>query len=195
VNEFNLTALGQFEQGYLNGVYLGDGYANYNKKNRHYSVEFFLNSARDQDIKEYLTKLLKKSGLCLSEIKDKRSNSLKIRVQSKQYFQYIQKTEEEFDKIELRNLEWQKGMLAGFIDAEGYVNKGEIVITQKNKEILDKMGQICHVSGVIIKKVWAFNNYKTTGDIWRMRISPKSRPLWLKSIKIKRHYGEAFGPP
>ena len=32
------------EWGYLVGLYYGDGYINYHKKSRHYTIEFFLNS-------------------------------------------------------------------------------------------------------------------------------------------------------
>jgi hypothetical protein len=42
--------LSEKEKGYLVGLYLGDGYAVYSKKSRHYDAEFCLNSVKDCDM-------------------------------------------------------------------------------------------------------------------------------------------------
>ncbi len=190
MNVFNCEKLGPSDLGYLAGMYFGDGYAAYNKKDRHYVVEYFLNSKKDEDIKEHIKRLLTSVGLTPFEMKDKRYNSTKIKINSKRFFEHITEEEANFENIENRDKTYQKGFLAGFIDAEGYVTKGEIVITQKDKAVLGKIAQICEKLGVIIKKIWSFKNYKTPNIIWRMRISTKSRKIFSQySIKIKRVYG------
>jgi len=72
---------------------------------------------------------------------------------------------------------------------------GELVLTQKKRVKLDKIGQICGNLGVIIKKVWSFKNYKAVGEAWGMGMSPKSRKNGLKSVKIMKKYGGAYVPP
>ena len=74
------TGFNALEEGYIDGYFQGDGYANYNKKDRHYRTEFFPNSERDKDIRLKLETLLKGMGLKFSGKKDPRSDSWRIRV-------------------------------------------------------------------------------------------------------------------
>lgn len=45
-----MSIISQKKLGYLVGFFIGDGYSNYNKKNRHYNVEFYFNSLRDKEM-------------------------------------------------------------------------------------------------------------------------------------------------
>jgi hypothetical protein len=82
--------LSEKEKGYLVGLFLGDGYANYNKNDRHYNTEFFLNSIRDKDIQEFLISILTKMNLFAQIYKDSRYNVNKIRVSSRMFFEFLQ---------------------------------------------------------------------------------------------------------
>ncbi len=195
MNAFDSGALKEFEHGYLSGLFLGDGYLHYSPKDRHYRAEVHLNSKNDQDIKQYAKTILNKGGLKTFELQDKRGNSVKLFTHSKAFFKYLQTMLENAQNPEKTSLEYQKGFLGGFIDAEGYVKKGEIVITQKEKKTIELVQKICQNNGFTVKKVWSFSNYKTKGPIWRIRLSPKNRELGLKSIKIARQYRGDYGPP
>ena len=45
-----LSNLSDLEKGYLFGLFEGDGYKYHDKKQRHYQVEFYLNSIKDIEI-------------------------------------------------------------------------------------------------------------------------------------------------
>ena len=62
------------EEGYLLGLFLGDGYSYHYKKHRHYVVEYHLNSKKDKDILQFLCTLLKRINLHPSVFKDRRCN-------------------------------------------------------------------------------------------------------------------------
>ncbi|GEM_PF-1503420 len=192
MNIINLDSLSLEERGYLAGFYLGDGYAYYNKKDRHYSVDFYLNSIKDQDIKEKIIILLNKLNLKHFEKKDKRYNCTRIRVNSKQFYNHILET----NNLELLNpaKEHLNGFLSGFIDAEGYVTKGEITITQQNKVVLDKIVEICNMLEIKTRKMWKFKNEKTPNEIWRLRISTDIKNYNHISTKIARIYSGAIAP-
>ena len=61
--EMEIKKLSKKEWGYLFGLFEGDGYKLYDKKSRHYHVEFYLNSKNDKDIINFLVILLKKIEL------------------------------------------------------------------------------------------------------------------------------------
>ncbi|MCD6404074.1 MAG: LAGLIDADG family homing endonuclease [Nanoarchaeota archaeon] len=127
----NLGGLTEKEKGYLFGLFLGDGYAYHDKKQRHYSVEFFLNSEKDMDIINFLRKLLLKIGTKPSFRKDKRCNSVRVRVRSKQLYEIL--------ITQKRGLadppeEFKIGFISGFIDAEGYVNPAKKMIMLVNTD-------------------------------------------------------------
>ena len=86
-----IDALLQKERGYLIGFFLGDGYMNYNKKDRHYRVEFLFNSIRDIEIMNYIEDLLRKSELNPFFVRDKRYNSVSMRVNSKKLMEEIKR--------------------------------------------------------------------------------------------------------
>lgn len=188
MNRINLNLLDSSEEGYIYGFFVGDGYAYYNKKDRHYSVDFYLNAQKDKDIKERIVVLLKKIGLKYFEKKDKRSNSIRLRVHSKEFYYFIQNNSKKIENLPNLSYNYLIGYLSGFIDAEGYVTKGDIVITQKNKAILDEIVEICNILEIKLRKMWSFKNKKTPTKIWRLRISTKIKGYNHISSKINRIY-------
>jgi hypothetical protein len=182
--KLDLERISEKDIGYLIGLYIGDGYSNYNKKDRHYTVEFYLNSLKDIDIQQNLIVLLKKISLNPYIYKDKRYNVNRIRVRSKKFMNFIKKRSKIFNSL---SDEYKIGLISGFIDAEGWVTKGEIMVTQKDKEVLTKFKEICE-SFDIFRKMWPSYNIKSKGPVWRLRISTKFKYLPHNSYKVKRIY-------
>ncbi|MFH0936627.1 MAG: LAGLIDADG family homing endonuclease [Candidatus Woesearchaeota archaeon] len=175
------------ELGYIIGLYIGDGYSNYNKNDRHYRVEFHLNSERDKDILDYTKLILSKMGFKFFLLKDKRGNSIKIYVNSKELMLWINQ-EVKLLKDKRLTKDCKLGLLSGFIDAEGWVKKGDIVVTQKNKQIIlffECIAKQFSVAG----KLWKTKNYKGKGYVWRLRIPTRFKYLHHNSLKVKRVYG------
>lgn len=177
-----LKPLTSLEEGYLLGLFMGDGYFNYNKKDRHYRVEWYLNSQRDGEIIRYLISLLEKMKFNYNLRKDKRYNVIRIRVNSKILMFYFEKKIKEFYKeLEVRRKNYNLGLLSGFIDAEGYIGNGEIVIVQKEKRILDKFKELCTQLG-LARKLWLYENKRSA--VWRFRISTNFKYHKNNSCKI-----------
>lgn len=186
--EINLKNLSQKEIGYLVGFFIGDGYANYNKKDRHYHVEFHFNSIRDALAIHYVSKLLKAIGLRYFLHNDKRYNATRVRVNSRNLMGFLQKETDGITKAKL-DKDYSLGMLSGFIDAEGYVGNGEIVLTQKDKETLELFKKICESLSVPTKRFWFSDNYKSKAGVWRLRISTNFKNIPHNSLKVKEAYG------
>lgn len=132
------------EKGYIYGLYEGDGYAYHNKKDRHYSVEFYLDSERNKDIQKFLVSLLKKENFNVHIFKDKRFNCNRIRVHSKQFFEFINKKNRKFSR------NFKIGFVSGMIDSEGYVNpnKRMIRVCNTDKELLLLMCKFLRFLGI-----------------------------------------------
>lgn len=169
------------------GLFIGDGYSNYSKKDRHYVIEFYLNSKRDNDIKKYLTSLLNKMKVNFFIIKDKRFNSNKIKINSKELFNFIEKERKDYNQ-KFKSNEYFMGFLSGFIDAEGYVSNGEILISQKDKSVLDFINKYCKINDIKITKFWCSKSYNKMFKIWKMRICTDFKYLNHNSCKIERMY-------
>ncbi len=133
--EIHLENLSDKERGYLFGLFEGDGYKVYDKKSRHYHVEFYLNSIKDKGIIKFMVNLLGNLGLKPNLYQDKRFNCMRVRVYSKFLFQEIKKNIS-FNNI---NKDFGLGFVSGLIDSEGWVSKKKhtIRIINTNKSILD----------------------------------------------------------
>ena len=177
------------ELGYLIGLFIGDGYSFYSKNDRHYSVEFYLNSTEDKDIINNVVNLFRKINLNCLVSKDRRYNVIRIRINSKELMKIFNQRVLEFKENKKLNKDYKLGLISGFIDAEGYVKKGEIVLTQKNKKTLEIFKDMIDTS--LIRKFWSCKNYKGKGRIWRLRISTKFKYVPHNSYKVRRLYGEA----
>lgn len=188
-----MSITSQKELGYLVGFFIGDGYSNYNKKNRHYNVEFYFNSLRDVEIIEFVNNLLHKLGFNVCRQKDKRFNCVKLKVSSKVFMEFILfKKNELFVKSIRSNLnrDYKLGVISGFIDAEGYVNNGEMQLTQKDKTVLIMIKELCKDLSITTRKFYSTKNYKTDNLIWRLRISTKFKYMPHNSYKVKRAYSK-----
>ena len=140
----NIEKLSEKERGYLLGLFCGDGYAYHNKKDRHYSVDFYLNSKKDKDIHKRLIDLLRKIGLRVFVFKDTRFNCIRTRVHSKQFYHFCIKI------YHSKSSNFDIGFMSGLIDSDGYVNfkKSTIQIINTNKKLLDKCREILYKFGI-----------------------------------------------
>ncbi len=182
--------LSQKEMGYVIGLFLGDGHAEHNEKDRHYSVSFFLNAQKDQDIQNILIQYLTRLNLRPNIRKDKRCEVNRIRVHSKLFYFFLTKQENVIlkDGYNINRTNFLLGILCGFIDAEGYVSpRSSISIAQKDGRLMHIMKEICEMFNIrcTIKK------YRNTphGWIWRGQISTSFKYLPHNSQKVRRRYG------
>jgi hypothetical protein len=129
-----LTNISHMERGYLKGLFSGDGYCYYDIKSRHFTVEFFLHSKRDKKIQDYIILILKKLKLNPIIYKDKRYYCNRIRIYSKQFYEFINQN------VRLSNKEFKVGFISGIIDAEGNVShqKSHIIVVNTSKELLSR---------------------------------------------------------
>lgn len=183
--------ISQKELGYLLGLFIGDGYSGYTKRNRHYTVEFHLNSVSDRDIIDYVVSLLRLITLNCLIAKDKRYNAVRVRVNSKEFMKFVRQKVTELKENKTLGGEYALDLISGFIDAEGYVKNGEILLTQKNKKTLELFKKLLEPDN-LVRKFWPAKNYKGVGVIWRMRVSTRFKYLHHNSCKVKRVYSGAY---
>ena len=69
--------------------------------------------------------------------------------------QFIQNKITEFKNMKRTSNLYKLGLISGFIDADGYVKHGEILLTQKNKNIIFNFIKICKTLDIPIRKVWS----------------------------------------
>lgn len=190
MRKLNLENLSKKEQGYLVGLFLGDGYAYYHKKERHYAVEFFLHSIRDQDIQNRLLLLLKKINLVCTVFKDPRYYVNRIRTSSKLFYKYLNLFEQNIFLIKRLGKEFSLGFLSGIIDAEGSTTHGSILVAQKDDALANFIKNTCMRLGVDCR-IWRSPNPKSD-YIWRLRISTRFKYLQHSSEKVRRRELSAF---
>ncbi|MAG45825.1 MAG: hypothetical protein CMH63_03580 [Nanoarchaeota archaeon] len=128
-----LEMLSDKEKGYLFGLFEGDGYSIYDRKRKHYIVDFYLNARKDEDIKKFLLKILYKIGLNPYVFEQEGKNCNRIRIRSKLFKEFI-----ENQNYKNLNKDSKMGFLSGFIDAEGYVvpKKSTLGIVNTNKQLM-----------------------------------------------------------
>ncbi len=180
-----LSLLNEKEKGYLFGLFIGDGYL-YKGKCRHYQTYFYLNPTKDKDVAEFILKILKKIGI--SPYIMEHHGCLVIRINSKELYNDFK---EEIENIQnTKNDDFALGFVSGFIDSDGYVGTGDIVITNKNVEFLKIVKNFCDKFEVH-SRIWhqdtSFNG--SVFSIWRLRIGTKFKYKKHYSQKIARVYG------
>lgn len=182
------TNISEKEKGYLLGLFLGDGYASYYEKEKRHRIDFTLNSIKDKDIQEYLILILKKANLSHCLVKDKRFNANYIRISGHSFFFYLHELSNAFSSnLRFFNKDFLLGVLSGFIDAEGCIYNGTILITQKSGLTIKRMQDICKIFGIncTLKEK---KNYPE-GYIWRGFVSTSFKYLPHVSQKVRREYG------
>ena len=189
VTKIELNNINNAEKGYLIGLFVGDGYL-YHDRWGHYKINFYLNPKKDRDIAKFTINLLNKIGLSPYIMHHK--GCLIIRINSKKLFLYIQK---KADKIFLEKKDFLIGFTSGLIDSDGYVAKGDIVISNIDKHLLEKIHNFCIELG-IYSKIWEQKITCRCNDsiIWRLRISTNFKYEKHHSRKILRVYGGGNSP-
>ncbi|MDP3728509.1 MAG: LAGLIDADG family homing endonuclease [bacterium] len=172
--------------GYVVGVYYGDGYIYYDKKSRHYSIEFSLNSLKDLDILKFLKEILIKEGYNLFIKKDKRGNWFVIKMYSKQLYSYLK--EYKLQNLKRETKDFKIGFISGVIDAEAYVGNSTIEVINTDLELLKITKQILNeinISSSLKKRV---RSKKDTKDSFRLLVSTKIKKAKHISQKVLRLY-------
>lgn len=177
----NASNLSEKEKGYLFGLFEGDGYSLHNKEDRHYSVEFYLNSKTNLEIISFLSSIIRKLSLNPIKRKDKRFSCIRIRINSKQFFNFINTDYRQL----LENYEFSLGFFSGFLDAEGYVDKDKRILNIVNTdyEIMNNLSNILKKNKISHKLSIKAKSQKDKKTIYILRISVKFKNLPHISIK------------
>lgn len=127
----NLSVLSEKEQGYLVGMFVGDGSLIIKRKQGRYLTKFTLDAERDQDIANYLLSIFKKANKGITRY-DERS-SLVFKVYSKEFVEFLlkhvtyikQRSSRRRRKILINPERWtivfKLGFVSGLIDSDGHV--------------------------------------------------------------------------
>jgi hypothetical protein len=180
-----LSNIDEKERGYLFGLFLGDGYSFHNPKDRHYHVEFYLNSITNKGIIHFLCQILRKVGLNPILRKDKRFKCMRIRVNSKNFYNFINQDYKKF----LGDNKFSIGFVSGFLDAEGYVNKktASIVIVNTNLGIIKNISSILDGYNIENKVSLRKKSIKDKQKIYNLYVSVKFKSLNHLSVKAGSH--------
>jgi len=145
-----------------------------------------MNPKTDTDITEYTISLLNKIGI--KPYLMYHHGCLIIRLNSIEFYRYLQKKSENI--LLEKNEDFMVGFISGFIDSDGYVRKGDIVISNKNKKLLEITQLWCEKLSVNTK-LWRQNNDINCKKfkIWRLRVGTRFKYEKHHSRKILRVYG------
>lgn len=184
--EIYLDALSEEETGYVTGLFAGDGYR-CNDGFRHFIVEFYLNPKSDLKIASKIIDLLKRINLKPSTMIVHKS--LRIRVLSKKLFMYVPKIQ---GSVTMQPDKFLVGYISGLLDSDGYVVKGDMVISNSDKRLIDEAFFILRKLGVYTR-IWSSlctnpRNKTSKSLIWRLRVGTSFRTLQNLSEKIVRVY-------
>jgi hypothetical protein len=184
--EVDINSLNISEQGFLVGMFIGDGSFCIDKKSRHYKVSFSLNPKRDQDIQKFIESLLLR--LKLNPFTVFNNGSLDIRVNSKKLVEIMRKKLNEVSH-DIKEEEYFFGLLSGLIDSDGCVTPGNIAVSMKNPSILKEVQRAAGRLGISTHlREWA-QVRPPNSTIWRLQISIKFKTVSHLSRKIMRIYG------
>jgi len=135
MTRMNVDALTETEQGYLVGMFVGDGYINTwvdkNQNRQRFIVKIALDAQRDQDVADYVQFLFSKAGKRTTRFIEE--TTLIIKASSKEFAKYLlkyvkvikQEKDHPLNKILLNEENWSQdfkfGFISGIIDSDGYV--------------------------------------------------------------------------
>ena len=114
-----------------------------------------------------------------------------IRFNSKEFFKFIK---DEMTKVKNnKDKDFMIGFISGFIDSDGYVSYGNIVVTNIKKEIIDVTNNF-YKKLKIKTKIWSQNTFfkGKVFNIWRLRIGTSFKYEKHYSQKLNRIYGGAL---
>ena len=109
---------------------------------------------------------------------------MRVKVNSKKLYFFVQNHIKNLYKNKFSNKEFDIGLISGFIDAEGCIGNGEILLTQKDYKTLKLIKEICEHYSIQTRKFWSANNYKSKNRIWRLRLSTSFKKAEHISQKI-----------
>jgi intein/homing endonuclease len=151
LEDLNWDMLSKREQGYLLGIFLGDGNVFVNEKKGIYRVRFCLTKgeATIQKIIPLLQKLFRFHKI---RVYNDRKNETLIEVHSKSF---VQKLYEILNNNTLKTMEQDSetlcGLIEGLIDSDGYV-KGRIAeIKSSNKQLVSQICSLLEKIGIKYK--------------------------------------------
>ncbi len=190
VKEIYPDRLTSKEIGYLVGLFIGNGYSEYSRRDGHYGVDYYLDAKRDINIRGCLQSLLLKMGL--KPYITPCRGSMRISSNSKKFMGFIDEEETKIKDSQVSDPGYVLGAISGFIDSDGYVGKGDIVIVQKDKMILDVFKRFSEEVLEIPTRLWKTEmNFKGAFSRWNLRISMGFRKLSHTSIKVHRYSGDS----
>lgn len=178
------------ELGYIVGLYYGDGYINYHKKSRHYTIEFFLNSIKDNDILNFLKNILSKGGYNIFTKKDKRGNWFVTKIYSKSLYSYLNSYN--LEKLKEERKEFKMGFLSGIIDAEAYVGNSTIEVINTDLELLQESQNILQEININSSLKKRIKSKKDKKDSFRLLVSTKIKEKNHISQKVLRIYPKEY---
>jgi len=166
LEDLNWDMLSKREQGYLLGIFVGDGNVFVNEKKGIYRVRFCLTKgeAAIQKIISLLQKLFKFHKI---QVYNDRKNETLIEVHSKSL---VQKLYEILNNKTLKTVKQDSetlcGLIEGIIDSDGYVKGRTAEIKSSNKQLVS---QICYLLDKIgIKyKLTPTNSQLSDKIVWR----------------------------
>jgi len=182
-----LKKISEYAKGYLIGLFMGDGYSYHRKVDRHYVVEFYLDSIRNKSIIKFTAYLLNILGLNCFRMKDKRYNVIRLKVNSKTLYFFIKKGIERLSKakdLSTFTRGYRQGVVSGFFDAEGCIQKSYASVSQVNKGKLFLIRRICESLGMRGLTIRFRENYKSDKKIGIMHIPLKFIYILSNSLKI-----------
>ncbi len=182
INNIDFDALDDTEKGYLIGLFIGDGYAHYDNKQRHYMIEFYLHSERNIEIQEYLVNILGKIGLRCFVSKDKRFKCNRIKVHSMQLYDIL------FSEYHDNTNDYMIGYVSGLIDSEGYVNlpKSTIVITNTDLKILNRCKDYLEILGLKTEIKERVMSRKDKKKSYKLHVPVAFISINMNSLKLNR---------
>ena len=191
VKKISVDKLDDKERGYLVGLFTGDGYLNYCKSDRHYRVDFYLNAKKDQAILFYLKRLLSTLGLNPYTVRCR--GSTRVSCNSKEFMELIGQEKRRILKSKTVSKEYALGLISGFIDADGNVGKGDIVIVKKDRRTLLFFKRLAEDALKVKTRLWLrIIRFKGVLPIWNLRLSMDFRRLPHNSCKVHA-YNERGG--
>ena len=180
INQISIKTLTEKEKGYILGIYKGDGYIHHDKKYRHYTIEFYLDSIRNKMIQNYLISVLIKLGLKPSIRKDKRFNCNKIRIRSKILYEHI--VSEKYHN----NDDFKIGFISGLFDAEGYADfkRSSTNIVNTDFELVDRCKKYLSHLGINSTLKTRKKSKKDKKISYILHISQQVKALNSNSVKL-----------
>jgi len=188
----DLNVLSEEEEGYLLGMFVGDGNLIVKRKRGRYLTKFALDAERDQDIADYLLSVFKKAGKRITRYIER--SSLTFKVCSKEFVEFLlkhvtyikrrdsQRRVKTLIKPDKWTTAFKLGFVGGLIDSDGHVyyNRRKTkhfgaLIKTANKSLRNQLTEILTTLGIDV----------TTYTAKRHKKSYSNKPQYVVYIPTK----------